>query len=64
MKKQVAETLRDLEYYLSEAQYLLQGERQLGVQSTAGVRENLNRAANRLQSIKECIGDNHEQDSR
>lgn len=53
MKKQVAETLRDLEYYLSEAQYLLQGERQLGVQATAGVRENLNRAANRLQSIKE-----------
>lgn len=43
----------DAEYYLEEARYLIQGEKQLGVQATAGVRENLNRAASRLQSIKE-----------
>jgi hypothetical protein len=43
----------DAEYYLEEARYLIQGEKQLGVQATAGVRENLNRAASKLQAIRE-----------
>jgi hypothetical protein len=49
----ITNALKDVEYYLGEAQYLIHGEKQLGVQLTAGLRENLNRAANRLQGIKE-----------
>lgn len=53
MEKPIADALKDIEYWLEEARYLLQGEKQLGAQTTAGVRENLNRASSRLQSIKE-----------
>ena len=50
---QITNALKDVEFYLTEAQYLLQGERQLNVQTTTGTRENINRALSRLQFIKE-----------
>jgi hypothetical protein len=53
IQKTMRQALNDVAYYLENAHYILVGVKQLNVKETQQLREQLNRAANQLQAVKE-----------